>query len=140
MKDIMTFISHHWELSIAFLALLTVLLFTELQSKLRAVKSINPQQVTDLINHEHAVLIDIRDKDNFKSGHILNSKNAPKDRLMENVNGLKIKKSKPVIVVCTKGQSALKASSEISKDGFEKVYVLTGGITAWKEAKMPVEV
>ena len=42
-------------------------------------KRITPSQAVDLINNKDAIFVDIREKDNFDSGHIHGSINVQKD-------------------------------------------------------------
>jgi rhodanese-related sulfurtransferase len=43
-----------------------------------------------------------------------------------------------VVLVCKTGQGAGDAARRLLKAGFEKVYVLDGGIQAWQQADLPL--
>ncbi len=47
-------------------------------------------------------------------------------------------KDKPVIVVCQSGNRSSSTCNALTKRGFEKVYNLSGGISAWEQAGLPV--
>jgi len=47
-------------------------------------------------------------------------------------------KSQPVVLVCRTGQTAGAAAKRLKKAGFEKVYVLDGGVAAWQQADLPL--
>jgi Rhodanese-related sulfurtransferase len=47
-------------------------------------------------------------------------------------------RSLPVVLVCKTGMTATGAAKRLVKAGFEKVYVLDGGIEAWRQAGLPL--
>jgi rhodanese-related sulfurtransferase len=47
-------------------------------------------------------------------------------------------KSRPVVLVCKSGQSADGAAGKLRKAGFERVFVLAGGIDGWQQAGLPL--
>ena len=47
-------------------------------------------------------------------------------------------KALPVVLVCKAGQSAEGAASMLRKAGFERVFVLDGGIDGWQQAGLPL--
>jgi rhodanese-related sulfurtransferase len=48
-------------------------------------------------------------------------------------------KNRPVIAICRSGMRSGRACSVLRKNGFEQVYNLAGGISAWERANMPME-
>jgi rhodanese-related sulfurtransferase len=67
-----------------------------------------------------AVIIDVRTKGEFQSGHLKNSINIPIDKLSQNLG--KIKRDKPVITCCASGARSASAVRMLKSNGFEKVY------------------
>ena len=55
-----------------------------------------------------------------------------------NFSALEKYKDKPIIVVCAMGMSAKKVAGNLSKDGFQQVSVLKGGMASWQNANLPV--
>jgi rhodanese-related sulfurtransferase len=49
-----------------------------------------------------------------------------------------LKKDRPVIVVCNTGSTAGPAAAQLRSAGFAEVFVLAGGLAAWREAGLPV--
>jgi rhodanese-related sulfurtransferase len=72
-----------------------------------------------------AVILDVRSKGEFQSGHLRNSVNIPVDNLEHNIK--KLKKDKPVITCCASGARSASAMRILKANGFEQVY--NGG--AW---------
>jgi rhodanese-related sulfurtransferase len=93
-------------------------------------------QATQLINSRNAVVVDVRTPEEFKTGSLPGARNIPADKMSEKVPD--IKKDKPLIVVCASGGRAGKAAAQLRSNGFGEVYVLAGGIAAWREAGLPI--
>ena len=100
---------------------------------------VSPAQATHLINREDALVIDVREANEFGTGHVLGAKNIPAARMETAGADLMKKKDRPVIVYCDGGERAGKAMSALKKQGFTRVANLSGGIKAWQDAGLPVE-
>ena len=48
-------------------------------------------------------------------------------------------KALPLVVVCPNGGRAMRAVATLKSLGFENVRALAGGLTAWREANLPIE-
>jgi rhodanese-related sulfurtransferase len=95
-------------------------------------------QATQMINQKDAVVIDIRDQAEYSRGHIANAKSYPSKVLDERRAEIEKLKSQPVIVSCDTGQRAGSAAEKLRGFGLSEVYVLTGGLNAWRDAGLPV--
>ncbi|MEP6607388.1 MAG: rhodanese-like domain-containing protein [Burkholderiaceae bacterium] len=93
-------------------------------------------QVTQLINGKNATIVDIRPAEEFAKGSLPNARNLPADKVKDRLRELK--KDKPLIVVCANGQGAGKAAAIFRSSGFNDVFVLGGGLDAWREAGLPI--
>jgi rhodanese-related sulfurtransferase len=93
-------------------------------------------QATQLINSKNAQVVDVRSADDFAKGSLPGAKNVPTAALGERVGELK--KDRPVIVVCNTGTTAGPAAAQLRSAGFAEVFVLAGGLAAWREAGLPV--
>jgi rhodanese-related sulfurtransferase len=96
-------------------------------------------EATQLINREDALVVDVRNPDEFSAGHIVNARNIPVAELEARLREIEKHKRKPVIVLCERGSRAGRAATVLKGKGFEKVHVLAGGIEAWRQAGLPVE-
>ena len=70
---------------------------------------------------EGAVILDVRSKGEFSSGHIKGSVNIPVNVLSENLNKLK-SKSKPIITCCASGMRSASAKGILESKGYLNVY------------------
>jgi rhodanese-related sulfurtransferase len=93
-------------------------------------------QATQLINSRNATVIDTRTPDEFKKGSLPNARNVPADKIGERMRD--VKKDRPVIVVCATGRTAGSVAAQMRAAGHAEVYVLAGGLAAWREAGLPI--
>jgi len=135
MNQFSQFISNHWPLWLAFIILLLLVFINEFITQKKKAKEISPQTAVDLINNEHAVVIDLRDKEVFKAGHIIDSINANANDFAEAKMGKY--KDKNIILICARGHQSPAVAAKIRQQGF-KPLVLGGGIASWQNANLPL--
>jgi rhodanese-related sulfurtransferase len=138
MQQYITFIQNHWELCLAFVVILVLYLALELRAKLSGLAQVSPQQATLLMNHEDAVILDIRDAGQFSAGHILGAINIPAAEIEKNIEQLTKYQSKPIIIVHSPTQPPHKTGVILQENGFVNVSNLSGGIAAWQTAGLPL--
>ena len=102
-------------------------------------KGLSPTQATMLINREDAQVIDVREPDEYVSGHLPESRNVPLGRLAERAGELDKLKDVPLVVVCQTGARSASACKQLGKLGFAKAQNLEGGINAWRTAGFPLK-
>ena len=136
MDHFIEFVKNHWELWLAFVVILGILAFEELKKKAQGGSNLSAQEMAALMNHEDVAIIDIRASAAFQKGHILHAVSIPKaDFTVEKTAHYK---DRAIVVMDENGYDASGISAKIKKDGKEKVYVLNGGIAAWKSAGLPL--
>lgn len=108
-------------------------------NRLRGIKDVDHIAATQLINHKDALVLDVREKGEYDSGHILNSKLIPLGKLGDRIGELEKYRGKPILVVCRSGQRSASACALLGKQGFAQAYNLDGGVTAWQKASLPLE-
>ncbi len=77
MADFIQFAIRHWMLSLAFVIVLAAIFFEEARGKKSTKTHLTPTDAVNLINHEHAVILDVRAETKFKEGHLVNAVNIP---------------------------------------------------------------
>jgi rhodanese-related sulfurtransferase len=102
----------------------------------RAGAAISSAQAVQMMNHQHAVLVDVRSSADFNAGHVPQARNVPLGDFEKKAAALP--KNKPIIVICDVGRSALGAATRLRKLGFTEVVTLDGGLKAWLTAGLPV--
>lgn len=101
-------------------------------------KPVAPQQLTDLVNRQDAVVLDIRPQADYSKGHIVGSISAPLSKLDSMITELERYKERPVIVVCAQGMTAVTACKQLKQQGFTQLYRLGNGIQAWLAENLPI--
>ena len=91
-----------------------------------------------LINQKQAQVLDLRTVDEFKSGHIANSKHLPLSELDKGLKQVKLDSNKPIILVCLSGSRANSAVGKLKKAGFKDIACMDGGISSWNQAGLPL--
>ena len=135
----MAFIEKNWMLVVAFVASGLMLLWPLVQRRLSPVKEIGTLNVTQLINRENAVLLDVREPKEFEGGKLPNAIHIPLSQLPGRMGELAKMTSRPIVVYCERGQRSRAAVATLAKQGFANIYQLQGGLKSWKDAGLPVE-
>ena len=129
------FIGNHWILSTTFVALLVAFFYNEVK---RSGQSVSPQQLVDMVNQRRALVIDVRDTNEYGLGHITDAINIPHTALNNRLAELDKYKERPLVVVCKMGQHAGSMCTILKKAGFPDVSRLKGGLTAWQAESFPL--
>ncbi len=135
MDQFIEFIGNHPVLAGLWLLLVVAIL---LQHRSRASKSVGPQQAVMMINRQGAVVLDVRDRKDFDTGHIVDAINIPLAKLGQRMTELDKHKNKPVVVVCKMGQHSGEACKTLQQAGFDQVVRLGGGVAEWKAQSLPL--
>src|SRR5258708_6086389 len=100
--------------------------------------SVSPLQATLLINQQNALVLDVREADEYEKGHMLNARNIAFGELASRTAEIEKHKAKPVIVVCDDGNRSGRAATALRKRGFEQVFTLSGGVRGRRRAGPPL--
>jgi molybdopterin/thiamine biosynthesis adenylyltransferase/rhodanese-related sulfurtransferase len=84
------------------------------------------------------VLLDVREKDEVRTGYIDDAISVPRGFLEMQVSGQIPDPDQEVIVYCAGGVRSLLAGRVMRDMGYNNVYSMAGGITRWKEAGYPI--
>ncbi len=136
MQQFSTFFVTNWPLLLA----LAIILFMLVRSYVGpgASKAVGPMELLQLINHQNALVLDVRTDKEYQDGHIINSMHVPLGMLSSSLSQLAAYKHSSVVIVCRTGSRSAQAAGTLRKAGFEQVYNLAGGIMAWQSANMPL--
>lgn len=137
MQDLTVFIAHHMGLTYAFAALFVALMIIEFLRAKRNNLRVDTTQAVQLINRQNAVVIDVRTKDIFRTGHIIDAIQINGSDLQTNNKKIERYRAKPIILVCENGNESQKIAALLLKQGYN-AYSLSGGLRAWTEAELPL--
>ena len=132
----MTFFIENWYLILLAVVSGGLLLFPSIKGA--ASGSLQPSDAVQRINREKAIVVDVREPEEYVKGHVANAKNIPLTQLDERLPQVAKNKSLPVVLVCATGARAVRAEAAAKKLGYEKAQALAGGMKAWREASLPV--
>jgi rhodanese-related sulfurtransferase len=133
------FITQNIMLVCLFIASGVMLLWPTVAQAIGGSKEVGTMEATRLMNSGEALVLDIRDSGEYNGGRIPKSKNVPLAELDKRVDDFAKFKDKPVIVTCRSNSKAGAAARLLKAKGFNNVYQLAGGFTAWQQASLPVE-
>jgi len=107
--------------------------------RISGIKEVGILEATQLINHHDALVLDVREEQEYSGGRVPHSKHIPLRQLSSRLHELEKFKNKPIIAICRSGSRSGHGCSVLRKNGFEQVYNLNGGMASWQQANMPVE-
>ena len=85
------------------------------------------------------LLLDVRTPDEFASGHVPGALNIPIDELPARTNEIAASREREVVVYCERGPRAARAAKLLESEGFSDVKLLSGHMSAWRDAGLPTE-
>ena len=93
-------------------------------------KSVTTTELENIITQNDIAVIDVREEDEFASGHIKQAKNIPLSKLA--IQLAKIPKDQDVYLICQSGMRSQRAYSHLKKSGYDNVKNVRGGMMAWR--------
>lgn len=138
MDQLITFTSNNTILVVAIIIVSLMLIHSLVGEKLRGYSSISPAESTQMINRDNALMLDVRENNEYSEGHIINSVHIPLSNLKTRMSDLEKYKSQKIIVACRSGHRSSQACANLKKEGFAEVFNLSGGVMAWENANLPL--
>lgn len=98
---------------------------------------LSPDHLAQRLQAEPAPLVlDVRDPQELDGelGKLSGAVNVPLTKLKQRLGELSTYKLEDIVVVCRTGRRSEAAARILQESGFERVFVLKGGMTAWRNA------
>jgi rhodanese-related sulfurtransferase len=105
--------------------------------QLQAADGVDVKQA-QIMNKEGALLLDVREPDEFSAGHAPNAKLIPLGQLSARLQEIAEYKDKPIVVMCRSGRRSGIAVSQLQAAGFTQVSNVKGGIHEWEKNGLEV--
>lgn len=138
MQEYIDFFSNNLMLSVAWLMIAVLLVMSFVKDKISGVKTVTAQQATLMINKQDAVVVDVRTRDEFNKGHIVNAKNITTSQIEQGkFGGIENHKETPIVLVCESGARSASVAGKLVKAGFTQVYNLHAGMSGWNNENLP---
>src|SRR5882672_9759674 len=99
----------------------------------KSIKQIDIDEARRMLDKPGTVLVDVREADEWRQGHIPNAVAIPRGFLELRVEEKIPDHKTPVILQCASGTRSLLAARTLRELGYENVYNMTGGFNAWKD-------
>lgn len=136
MDQLLEFVSNNVLLAAGTVAMALAVIFNELRIKADGLTAVPAAQVVRLINNG-ARVVDVRDQENFSSGHIIDSINIPAAELSAGLDA-RLDKARTIVLVCDSGSKAGQLVGQLRKSGVETVFSLQGGLGGWQRDNLPI--
>lgn len=103
-----------------------------------AAPSISPQALSERLGGGDApVVLDVRTRGEFASGHIPGAINIPHNELLERI--AELQPGDELAIYCMKGPRARLGEQTLRSAGRDRLLHVQGGLLAWQAAGLPVE-
>jgi glyoxylase-like metal-dependent hydrolase (beta-lactamase superfamily II)/rhodanese-related sulfurtransferase len=105
----------------------------------KTIEQVAVQEVAELTKTEkYLQFVDVRRVAEHANGHAVRTLNIPLDKLPKEID--KLDPKTPTYVICQSGYRSSLGTGILENAGFAKVYNVTGGTQAWKDAGLETEV
>jgi len=102
-----------------------------------ALRHIDVQQAQQMKN-QGALLVDVREPDEYAGGHAPGSVLIPVGQLNQRLKELDGYQNKPVVLICRSGRRSMAAAEILQKAGFGEIRNVVGGMLAWEKTGLPM--
>ena len=97
------------------------------------VKNVNAQEAHELLEkNKNVIVIDVRSKQEYNSGHIPGSKSIPVGEISSRISEIAKYKDSPILIHCASGSRSASAVRVLSKNNFSDIYHMNRGLVGWK--------
>lgn len=99
------------------------------------ITEIEPQKAKDIISNSPVNIVDVREENEFNTGHIDNAILLPRGVLEFKINTIPqlADKSATIIVYCATGKRSALSANSLQNIGYNNVLSIAGGYDAWKQ-------
>lgn len=138
MAQIIEFAGNNPILVLALAVITLLIIKTEIGLKLSKVAQLSVNDAVRLMNGDDVVVLDVRESNEYNSGHIRDAVHIPLSALNKRMTELEKFKNKKILAYCRSGSRSNSACRTLYKQGFEQVNNLSGGIIGWSSANLPL--
>src|SRR5512137_1919512 len=114
----MDFLLRNWMLVTIAILSGAMLLWPLLQRRISSLKEVDVTAATRLVNSSDALLLDVRETNEYAGGHLPNALHLPLSQLASRIGDLAKYKSRPVIAYCERGNRSRTAGGILAENGF----------------------
>jgi rhodanese-related sulfurtransferase len=101
------------------------------------ISEISPQDAAAKLNSREAVVVDVRDKDEWDAGHIPGATHMSRGTIEFDIEEEVPDRNALIICHCGGGGRSALAAENLKRMGYKNVHSMAGGLRAWKAAGLP---
>jgi molybdopterin/thiamine biosynthesis adenylyltransferase/rhodanese-related sulfurtransferase len=114
--------------------------YRELLQQVRGeIAEIDAARAREVVDGREAVVVDIREQDEWDEGHIAGAVHIPRGHLESRIERAAPDRAQPILLYCSQGNRSAFAAKTLEEMGYEDVVSLAAGFTDWKRNGYPVE-
>jgi rhodanese-related sulfurtransferase len=137
MDRLLDFASHHPWLATATAVLAALVAVYEMRMRSESLRAVSPQELIRLMN-QGALVLDLRPAEQYQTGHLNGARQMSGEQILSAGDTLKKHKEKTVVVYDDSGALGAAAVRQLSAQGFSRVFLLRGGLSAWRADNLPL--
>lgn len=105
------------------------------------IEVLTPNEFNELIEiTTDEIVLDVRTPEEYASSHLKDAKNMNVHSATFSEEIAQLDKSTPIFVYCKSGARSAVAAELLSKEGFNTIYDLEGGLLTWQSMQLPLEI
>ena len=131
MDQSLEFIMNHPVLSVALFIFIYLIITFEVKNITKKYKAINCNDLVTKINENNVIVLDTREKSEFKKGHISQA-------MLYDISSVKNLEYDEVVVYDKDEASSISSAEKLLKNNSIRVLYLEGGIQSWTENNLPL--
>ncbi|HEY4271832.1 MAG TPA: rhodanese-like domain-containing protein [Candidatus Udaeobacter sp.] len=103
----------------------------------KQITEISPKDAAAKLKSGEAVIVDVRDKDEWDEGHIPGATHMSRGTIEFDIEEKVLDPNAMIICHCGGGGRSALAAESLQKMGYKNVHSMAGGFKAWKAADLP---
>ncbi len=123
--------------TITLVVLIALFIGNIVADKLKKYKDIDANSAITLMDEKDLIILDVRENKERKSGFIAEAIHIPLSQVKNKLDTLDNRKK--ILVYCRSGSRSSHIAGLLTRNNFEQVYNLKGGLQAWKRANLPIK-
>lgn len=101
------------------------------------IKEVDTSEVSTMLHDRQAVILDVREADEFEQGSLQQVVHIPRGHLEAQVETKIVSKTDPLVVYCAGGVRSAFAAKTLQELGYTNVVSMIGGFNKWKDEGRP---
>ncbi|MDG2354287.1 MAG: rhodanese-like domain-containing protein [Gammaproteobacteria bacterium] len=123
--------------TITLVVLIALFIGNVVADKLKKYEDVDANGAIALMDEKNLIILDVREAKERKAGYIAKDTHIPLSQVKNQLDSLD--NSKKILVYCRSGSRSSHIAGLLTRNDFEQVYNLKGGMLAWQRANLPIK-